>query len=148
LIKKSDTEFEGTCLVTGKKGKIARLHPAIKGVRGTNTTGGSIVSFNLDSFNSFSKKQNFNAPIGEDIAFAYTTALNTLLGKDSSNKTFSGDTSILFWTEKNTGQEYDIEENFSWFLSDPPKDDPDRGSPSCQRIIGCDENRPSARLRR
>lgn len=127
LIKKSDTEFEGTCLVTGKKGKIARLHPAIKGVRGTNTTGGSIVSFNLDSFNSFSKKQNFNAPIGEDVAFAYTTALNTLLGKDSSNKTFSGDASILFWTEKNTGQAYDIEENFSWFLSDPPKDDPDRG---------------------
>jgi len=40
----------GTCLVTGERGKIARLHPAIKGVRGGQSSGGSIVAYNAKSY--------------------------------------------------------------------------------------------------
>ena len=37
---------EAACLVTGEHGPIARLHPAIKGVWGAQSSGASIVSFN------------------------------------------------------------------------------------------------------
>ena len=69
-------EAKGTCLVTGTKGAVARLHPAVRGVRGAQTTGANIVSFNLNAFESYGKDQGSNAPVGQQSAFAYTTALN------------------------------------------------------------------------
>ena len=43
---------EATCLVTGERGPIVRLHPAIKGIRtpGGGKDAASIVSFNLPAF--------------------------------------------------------------------------------------------------
>ncbi len=120
-------EYEKACLVTGERSPIAQLHPSIKGVRGTNTQGASIVSFNLNSFRSFGKEQGLNAPIGEKATFCYTTALNHLLDKDSHNKTTVGDATIVFWSQKRDSPKYDLESEFQWFLEDPPKDDPDRG---------------------
>ncbi|MCG6536795.1 MAG: type I-C CRISPR-associated protein Cas8c/Csd1, partial [Syntrophales bacterium LBB04] len=67
------SEVIATCLVSGEDTPIARLHPAIKGVQGAQSTGAGIVSFNLGAFLSYNKKQNFNAPVGESAAFAYTT---------------------------------------------------------------------------
>ena len=125
--KESGNDTEKACLVTGERSPIAQLHPSIKGVRGTNTQGASIVSFNLDSFRSFGKEQGLNAPIGETATFRYTTALNYLLRKDSHNKTTVGDTTIVFWSQKRDSPNYDLESEFQWFLEDPPKDDPDRG---------------------
>ncbi len=125
--KKTQDSSDGICLITGEnKTEIARLHPAVKGVRGTNTSGGALVSFNLSAFNSYGKEQNYNAPISITAAFAYTTALNMLLGKDSQNKTNIGDTTTIFWAEKNF-QSFDLEHEFAWYISDSPKDDPDRG---------------------
>ncbi|MEM2161106.1 MAG: type I-C CRISPR-associated protein Cas8c/Csd1, partial [Candidatus Nitrosotenuis sp.] len=95
-----DKAADGICLITGKRDKIARLHPSIKGVRGGNTQGGALVSYNLSPFNSYGKKQNFNSSVGEKAAFAYTTALNILLGKDSQNKITIADSTIVFWSEK------------------------------------------------
>jgi CRISPR-associated protein Csd1 len=51
------------CLVTGKIGPIARLHPPIKGVRDAQTAGARIVSFNQNSFASYGKEQGDNAPV-------------------------------------------------------------------------------------
>ena len=42
---------------------LERLHPAIKGVWGAQTSGANIVSFNLDAFNSYGKAQGANAPV-------------------------------------------------------------------------------------
>lgn len=123
----SSEQKKNVCLVSGNYDEIARLHPTIKGVFGTNTSGGSIVSFNKDPFKSYGKEQSYNAPVGKKCMFEYTTALNALLGKGSSNKSLIGDASTVFWTEKPTKTVYNIEENFSWFMADPPKDDPDRG---------------------
>lgn len=120
---------EGVCLITGEEGvKIARLHSSIKGVRGTNTQGGSLVSFNLPAFNSYGKNQSYNSPISQSASFAYTTALNLLLGKNSQNKITIGDATTAFWAEKrkNVRDSYDLESNFAWFFADQ-KDDPDRG---------------------
>lgn len=115
------------CLVSGKKAYIPRTHPAIKGVRGTNTSGAAVVSFNLDAFSSYGKEQNLNAPLSKRATFEYTTALNFLLGKDSENNVTVGNTTIVFWAEKRDEQTFDMEGNFPWFIADPPKDDPDRG---------------------
>jgi CRISPR-associated protein Csd1 len=91
-----------TCLVCGEKKLVARLHPKIKGVRGSQSTGAAIVSFNLDAFLSYGKEQGFNAPVSEEIAFNYTTALNHLLRSDSRQKVQIGDAATVFWTERDS----------------------------------------------
>lgn len=96
--KKSD---KGMCLIDGKIAPIARLHPAIKGVRGSQSSGAALVSFNLDAFCSYGKNQNFNAPISELNAAAYSKSLNYLL-LSKSNRIQIGDTTAVFWTERNS----------------------------------------------
>lgn len=90
------------CLVSGKRAPIARLHDSIKGVRNAQSSGASIVSFNLDSFCSYSKEQNYNAPVSEKIAFNYVTALNYLLRNESRQKVQIGDATTVFWAEGET----------------------------------------------
>lgn len=121
----------GFCLISGSSDAQANLQPAIKGVRGTNTTGGNIVSFNLAAFNSFGKTQGANAPMGEKASFAYTTALNHLLGKDSSQKIQVGDTTAVFWSERQNH----IEDELSDLFSEPPKDNPDQLTDKVQALL-------------
>jgi len=117
-------EKRGICLISGVADEIARLHPAIKGVWGAQTSGANIVSFNLRSFESYGKeqRQGENAPVGKSVAFAYTTALNHLLTKDSKQRLQVGDASTVFWAEKPN----ELENTFTSFFDEPPKDDPDR----------------------
>ncbi|MDA3948716.1 MAG: type I-C CRISPR-associated protein Cas8c/Csd1 [Spirochaeta sp.] len=91
-----------TCLVTGKETRPARLHNKIKRVPGAQSSGASIVSFNLDAFRSYGKVQNFNAPVSTEAAFAYTTALNYLLRRDSRQKIQVADAMTVFWAEQPT----------------------------------------------
>lgn len=90
---------DAPCLVTGAPGPIARLHPAIKGVNGAQSSGASLVSFNLDAFTSYGKSQGANAPVCEAAAFAYTTALNHLLRRsaDNNQRVQIGDMTVVFW---------------------------------------------------
>jgi CRISPR-associated protein Csd1 len=90
----------GLCMVTGSSGPVARLHTAIKGVWGAQTSGANIVSFNLDAFNSYGRSQGTNAPVSEAAAFAYTTALNALLARDSAQRMQVGDASTVFWAQQ------------------------------------------------
>jgi len=113
---------EGFCLVTGANDEIERLHTAIKGVWGAQTSGANIVSFNLDAFNSYGKAQGANAPVGKHAAFGYTTALNHLLRKDSTQRLQVGDSSTVFWADQPTELETGIVDIFG----ESPKDDPDR----------------------
>lgn len=94
-----DDKSDGTCLVTGKHESIRRLHPSIKGVWGAQSSGASIVSFNLDAFESYGHEQGDNAPISTTAAFAYTTALNELLNRDRGQCLQVGDASVVFWAE-------------------------------------------------
>jgi len=86
------------CLVTGQESSIARLHPSIKGVRGTKAAGGSLVSFNERAYESYGREdeQGLNAPVSEYATFAYTTALNYLLA-DDAYKLYLGDATVVFW---------------------------------------------------
>ncbi len=67
---KSDEALESLCLISGDTAPIARLHPAIKGVFGGQSSGGSIILFNKEAFASFGKEQGANAPVSEQSAFA------------------------------------------------------------------------------
>lgn len=87
------------CLVSGHSGPVARLHPSIKGVWGAQSSGASLVSFNLDAFTSYGHEQGDNAPVSEAATFAYTTALNRFLEKDSGHRIQIGDASTVFWAD-------------------------------------------------
>jgi CRISPR-associated protein Csd1 len=109
---------EGRCLITGANTQIARLHNPIKGIY---DPGGQaqkmLVSFNRDAFSSYAKEQNYNAPIGIEAAFAYTTALNHLLRFDSKQRVQIGDATTVFWTERSSPLE-----DFMGNILDPRKD--------------------------
>ena len=97
-----DDAPQAMCLVTGEKAPVERLHASIKGVWGAQTSGANIVSFNARAFESYGKteRQGENAPVSRAAAFAYTTALNHLLRKDSPQRMQVGDASTVFWAER------------------------------------------------
>lgn len=98
------------CLVDGMKQPVARLHRSIKGVRDAQASGANIVSFNAPAFESYGKagRQGENAPVGERAAFAYTTALNALLGFDSPNKLQLADATTVIWADRPDSMESDL----------------------------------------
>ena len=95
----TDGDGDDLCLVTGKRGKVARLHPSIKGVWGAQIAGASLVSFNLDAFTSYGKKQGANAPVSEEATARYGAALNRMLDKGSRNRIQVGDATTVFWAD-------------------------------------------------
>lgn len=107
ITSEKDSEYKAQCLVTGKKAAISRIHQNIKGVSGAQSSGASLVSFNIDSFESFGKKQSFNAPVSNEATFGYTTALNYLLS-DERHRIRVGDTTTVFWAEKPSYKEEDL----------------------------------------
>ena len=118
------TEDLGQCLVSGLEGQpITRLHPSIKGVRDAQSSGASIVSFNLSAFVSYGKEQSFNAPVSQKAAFAYTTALNALLSRDSRQKIVIGDATYVFWAASHNP----VEAYFA-DLFDPPAEGQERSA--------------------
>ncbi len=96
----------GTCMVTGKDDEIARIHNSVKGLPGNSPNGWTLISFDKDSpaYDSFGKKQGYNAPVGKYAAFAYVSALNHLL-IDNKHKKVIGDTTVVYWA-KNAEEQY------------------------------------------
>lgn len=121
LLVNEDSE-QGLCLISGEIAPIARLHPAIKGVYGGQSAGGSIISFNKESFTSFGKEQGSNAPVSEQAAFAYTTALNYLL-RTEDHRLSIGDASTVFWAEADDNAQAEAAEGFFSALMTPPDDE-------------------------
>lgn len=88
----------GRCMITGEEAAVARLHPVIKGIKGGQAMGNSLVSFNAPAYESYNKEQGMNSPVSEYAAFAYGTVLNRLLS-DASHRISLGDTTIVFWAQ-------------------------------------------------
>ena len=108
-----ETESDGWCLITGRRAGPARLHPAVKGVRGAQTSGANLVSFNLDAFTSHGWSQGANAPVSQAAAHAYTAALNHLLARGNErHRLVEGDTTFVFWAAASTP----IEDQFAHLL--------------------------------
>jgi len=126
-----DENQQGVCLVTGEHSKIARLHPPVKGVWGAQMAGANIVSFNIDSFNSWGKEKGNNAPVSEDAAFKYTTALNQLLRTNSPQRMQLNEISVVWWSSG----ENQLEQDFPSFFNDSPKDDPDQSARAVRQLF-------------
>lgn len=104
---------ESQCLITGELADIAMTHPMIKGVQGAQSSGAALVSFNAAAFCSYGHTQNANAPVGKTAAFAYATALNTLLA-DWEHCRRVGDTTIVCWAEHGAHEYQEAWESGLW----------------------------------
>lgn len=126
-------ERSAMCLVSGQFAPVERLHTAIKGVWGAQAVGANIVSFNARAFESYGKteRQGENAPVSKAAAFAYTTALNHLLRKDSPQRIQVGDASTVFWAD----QDSEFESLGADVFGEPSKDDPDRGTRAVHALL-------------
>lgn len=131
LISEQNDELLGTCLVTGENTQIKPLHTSIKGVYGAQSVGANIVSFNLDAFKSYGKEKSLNAPVGVDAEFEYTTALNFLLKRESKQRILVGDTTTIFWSEKQSS----FESDFAFYFQEPDKDDPEVGAEKIKALF-------------
>ena len=118
----SDREKRVPCLVSGEMALPARLHPAIKGVWNVQSSGGSIVSFNQESFGSYGKVQGDNAPVSQKAAFAYTTALNYLLNRAHRQCVQIGDASTVFWAVSDQAGQAEAAEMLCATFISPPDD--------------------------
>jgi CRISPR-associated protein Csd1 len=78
----------------------------------------------IPAASSYGKEQGYNFPIGKPAVFAYTTALNHLLARNSRQRIQVGDASAVFWAE----EEHDLETALPDLFGEPPKDDPNRGT--------------------
>ncbi len=110
------------CLVTGKVAPIRRLHPQLKGIKGANSMGAALVSFNDRAYESYGreKQQGLNSPVSEEAAVAYFKALNYLLSDANPNgQMHLGDTTVVYWAESESRLAETI---FSAFV------DPDRAT--------------------
>lgn len=132
----TDKEISGVysrCLITGENGEIARTHARTPINKDTK----SLVNFQKNSgYDSYGKEQGYNAPICKSAEFAYTTALNHLLRKDSPQKMLVGDATTVFWAEKPTNLETEIVDIFGGLRGD----DPDRGTKAVKSLFMAVEN--------
>ncbi|MFH1038032.1 MAG: type I-C CRISPR-associated protein Cas8c/Csd1 [PVC group bacterium] len=119
------------CLIDGELNTPIRLHTTIKGIWGAQSVGANIVSFNLYAFNSYEKKQGYNAPIGGESEFAYTTALNELLARDSRQRIQVGDASTIFWAER----KHEIEPIFAEIFGVQPKGESDQDNAALRALF-------------
>ena len=125
LSEYSDNRSSNVCLVLGKKASIVRLHTKINLSKDT----GPLVAFQTScGYNSYGKERGYNAPISEEAEFAYTTALNAMLAKDSHNKFVIGTRTFLFWASSDSDASKKTEEGlFSLFGKfEANEDDPNR----------------------
>lgn len=121
----------GFCLVTGDLAEIARLHPKVNGVCSKPAAFAAANSKEAKAYSSYGKDQGFIFPVATSAAFAYTTALNHLLRRDSPQRIQVGDASTVFWADQASDLELAIPDIFG----DPPKDDPDRNAQAVQALF-------------
>ncbi|MGE3149241.1 MAG: type I-C CRISPR-associated protein Cas8c/Csd1, partial [Pseudorhodoplanes sp.] len=127
----------GMCLITGAEAPLATLHPPIRGVYGAQMAGAYIVSFNINAFESYGLKSGANAPVSERAAFGYTTALNKLLERGSTNRVQIADASTVFWAEASEGGETAAEtaEGVFSILVDPPAPDDEQEAAQVRDVL-------------
>ena len=87
------------CLICGHQRTVLKKLPKIKGVRGGQAAGLSLISANKDAFGSFGLKQSQTSPVCIDCADRFTKALNHLL-RDRSTRMVLNNLTFTFWTRR------------------------------------------------
>ncbi len=123
-VESTEKIIRGICSITGEKTIIARTHQKTF----INKDANLLVSFQKNSgYDSYKKDQAYNASVGVEAEFAYTTALKILLESKSNRFNIRGKqksgTTFLFWADKQNV----LEENFSFFFNTSfQMDNPDK----------------------
>lgn len=115
----------GLCMVTGVQGELVDTTTATM-IQGSQATA-KLVAFQVNSgYDSYGKEKCGNAPISHEAEFAYTTALNTMLRRDSRNKFTVGNRTFVFWASSNDKAAEQAEESLFDLLgySEEKKDKP------------------------
>lgn len=115
----------GLCMVTGVQGELVDTTTATM-IQGSQATA-KLVAFQVNSgYDSYGKGKCGNAPISHEAEFAYTTALNTMLRRDSRNKFTVGNRTFVFWASSNDKAAEQAEESLFDLLgySEEKKDNP------------------------
>lgn len=96
------------CLVCGRPRPPVDKHPGIR-VPGGSSSGVALVSFNSNAFESYGLSRNENAPVCQECADAYTTALARCLDRDYVDQEgrvlsrrsvrLCPDTAAVYWAE-------------------------------------------------
>ena len=136
LDREDDDKSAKICLVTGKHGELVDTTTATM-IPGSQATA-KLVSFQVNSgYDSYGKAKCENAPITKDAEFAYTTALNTMLGKDSRNKFRVGTRTFLFWGSSQSDASKQAEESLFEMLgcSDMDADDPNAKIEQARKVF-------------
>ena len=124
---KNEPARTGVCLVTGKRGVIARTHSRTPINKDTK----SLIGIQKKSgYDSYGKEQGYNAPVITSTEFAYVTGLNTLL-KSKYQRLNIGNTAMVFWSKEQSA----FESDFSAFFKEPPKDDPSAGAEKIKELF-------------
>ena len=121
-----DNEILGRpCLVIGKHSKTVEVTTATM-IPGSQATA-KLVAFQVNSgYDSYGKSKGYNAPISEEVEFAYTTALNHLLRSDSHNKFMIGSRTFLFWASSNSDASKASEDSLFALFGRTEDDDPNK----------------------
>lgn len=115
----------GLCMVTGVQGELVDTTTATM-IQGSQATA-KLVAFQVNSgYDSYGKEKCGNAPISHEAEFAYTTALNTMLRRDSNYKFTVGNRTFVFWASSNDKAAEQAEESLFDLLgySEEKKDNP------------------------
>ncbi len=125
-LKYDDNEIVGRpCLVIGKHSKTVEVTTATM-IPGSQATA-KLVAFQVNSgYDSYGKSKGYNAPISEEVEFAYTTALNHLLRSDSHNKFMIGSRTFLFWSSSNSEASKASEDSLFALFGRTEDDDPNK----------------------
>lgn len=132
----NNSNDKNICLITGNRSKVVQTTTSTS-IPGSQSTA-KLVSFQIKSgYDSYGKKQGDNAPIGEEAEFAYTTALNHLLRKDSRNKFIVGNRTFVFWASSNSDVGRQVEDSiFSLFgFSDSNEENPNQGVEKVRKVF-------------
>lgn len=124
------------CLITGEHGMPVEVTTATM-IPGSQAIA-KLVAFQVNSgYDSYGKKKCGNAPISSEAEFAYSTALNTLLAKDSHNKFMVGNRTFVFWASANDQVSEMAEQSFFDLLGFTPQaeDDPNAKIEKARKVF-------------
>ena len=94
----------GICAITGEEQPIARLHNKIRGIRGGQASGTTLVCFNNPSDESYGKSQSVNSSISVAAAEKYVDALNYLL-RENAHHTCIDELTMVYWADADNSEE-------------------------------------------
>jgi CRISPR-associated protein Csd1 len=129
-----DKRHISRCLVTGEEGIIVETTTATS-IPDSQATA-KLVSFQVSSgYDSYGKSRGYNAPISQKADFEYSTALNRLTGKDSTNKFRIGNRTYVFWASSNSESSLKTESSLYTLFGITAEDNPNRNTDEVKRVF-------------